>query len=70
MGDRYIGEIKCPACGHEDEYYYAPTCGFNEWICTKCDKVVNLEEYTGISKEEASNKDVIKDIYEQFKKVD
>lgn len=57
MGDRYFLSIKCPECGHEDgDVYYAPTCGFTEWKC-KCGYVVDLEAHTGISFEDASNKD-------------
>ena len=56
MGDRYVLEITCPKCGfHDNECYYAPTCGFVDWNCGKCGYVVDLEKYTGISYEDASN---------------
>lgn len=56
MGERYFLEITCPQCGfHDDDVYYAPTCGFIDWKCQKCGRVIDLEEYTGISREEASN---------------
>ena len=67
MGDRYSGKIKCPICGCKDDYYYAPTCGITEWTCYKCEHIVNLEKYTGISREEASNKDVIEKLIRQNK---
>ena len=64
MGTRYFVDVTCPECGHEEkEVYYAPTCGFTEYIC-KCGHVVDLGEYTGISYEEASNADLIKRICE------
>ena len=55
MGTRYYLTIVCPDCGFtDDDGYYAPTCGFTTWEC-ECGHVVDLEEYTGISYEEASN---------------
>jgi len=63
MGDRYFIEIACPDCGHhEDDAYYAPTCGFTEWECPKCGHVVDLAEYTGISYEDASNREEIEQL--------
>jgi len=60
MGTRYFITVKCPRCGAvEDDVYYAPTCGFVDWNCPKCKYLVSLPEYTGISEEEASNKDII-----------
>jgi excisionase family DNA binding protein len=57
MGNRYFLTVICPKCGEtEKDVYYAPTCGFTEWNCPKCKKKVDLEEYSGISYEEASNR--------------
>ena len=62
MGDRYIIDVICD-CGNVDtDVYYAPTCGFVDHICTKCGKAFNLEYYTGITYEDASNADEIKNI--------
>lgn len=56
MGDRYILAVKCNKCGFEEkDVYYAPTCFFVGWKCPKCENVIDLEKYTGISYEEASN---------------
>lgn len=56
MGDRYILEIICPKCKFfDDEVYYAPTCGFTKWRCDVCGYTIDLEDYTGISYEDASN---------------
>jgi ribosomal protein S27E len=56
MGDRYFIPVNCPDCGYIDkEAYYAPTCGFLTWTCPNCKHVVDLEELTGISEEDASN---------------
>ena len=56
MGDRYILSVVCPKCGFiNDDVYYAPTCGFITYKCS-CGYVVNLEEYSGISYEDASNR--------------
>ena len=69
MGDRYYVKVKCPKCGFtEDDIYYAPTCGFTEWKCPKCETVVDLAEYTGISYEDASNLDIIQEIVDKVKK--
>jgi len=60
MGDRYIIQVKCEKCGYiDDDVYYAPTCGFEFHQCTKCNHVIDLAKYTGISVDDASNKDII-----------
>ena len=60
MGSRYILTIICPKCGYEDEdVYYAPTCGIMDWRCPNCRIKVNLEKYTGITYEMASNREEI-----------
>jgi len=65
MGSRYFIDVTCPKCRHiEYNVWYAPTCGVTKWKCPECNKVVDLEKYTGITKEEASNADIIKQIYE------
>ena len=66
MGDRYILEIICPECGeYDDDCYYAPTCGFIDWECPICKCVVDLEKYTGISKESCSNRKAIEEAIDQ-----
>lgn len=56
MGDRYILTVTCPQCGVlDDDVYYAPTCGFTEHKCV-CGHVTDLEQLTGISYEDASNR--------------
>ena len=66
MGDRYFIDVVCPICGAiENDVYYAPTCGAVEWTCPDCGEILDLEEYTGISKEEASNKDIINAIVQR-----
>ena len=58
MGNRYIIVVKCPKCGLvDDDVWFAPTCGYDEWICWRCTEIVDLYEYTGISYEDASNAD-------------
>lgn len=62
MGDRYFLTVECPKCGKkENEVYYAPTCGFTECHCS-CGHVIDLEELTGISYEEASNRAEMEDL--------
>ena len=68
MGDRYIITVTCPDCGFiDDDVYYAPTCGFVDWECPKCNKKVDLEKLTGITYEDASNADMIEDIVDFYK---
>ena len=68
MGDRYILTVVCPKCGYEDDdVYYAPTCGFNDWAC-KCGHVVDLATYTGITEADASNRDVLQGIVDKYSK--
>ena len=67
MGDRYYLTVKCKCGFEEQDVYYAPTCGFEEWECPKCNTIVNLEEYSGISKESCSNKEIIEKIIERLK---
>ena len=67
MSTRYIMTVICPECGMENEdVYYAPTCGFTHHECVNCGYEVDLAEYTGISYEEASNKEMIEVIIDQF----
>jgi len=63
MGDRYILEVHCPKCNyHDNDVYYAPTCGFINWECPKCKHKIDLEKYSGISAESCSNKDLINEL--------
>lgn len=60
MGDRYFITVICPGCDAKHlDVYYAPTCGITDFTCPKCGCVIDLEEYTGISYEDASNADAI-----------
>ena len=62
MGTRYWISVTCHKCGfRDDEVYYAPTCGFIDWTCG-CGTVVDLEKRTGISYEDASNIDEIREM--------
>ena len=62
MGTRYWLSVTCHKCGlRDDEVYYAPTCGFIDWTC-ECGCVVDLEKLTGISYEDASNIDEIREM--------
>lgn len=63
MDNRYFVDVTCPTCAtKEEEVYYAPTCGFLTWTCPRCGHVVDLGELTGISYEDASNRDLIEEI--------
>jgi hypothetical protein len=69
MGDRYFLEVSCPECDtFDDDVYFAPTCGFTDWVCPGCKYVVDLHEYTGISYEDASNAGLISDLLEELTK--
>lgn len=63
MGTRYFITVICPNCQsiHSD-IYYAPTCGFKTFVCPDCDVEIDLEEYTGITEEDASNRMVIESL--------
>lgn len=66
MGTRYFLQITCPKCGvHDNDVYYAPTCGFVTWEC-ECGHEIDLEEWTGISYEEASNATEIAKMLEEI----
>jgi hypothetical protein len=57
MGTRYWIDVMCVGCGHVDKgVYFAPTCDFTTHDCTKCGKKIDLEEYTGITREQASTR--------------
>ena len=65
MGTRYYIPVTCPECKfHDNDVYYAPTCGFVTWTC-RCGHVVDLEELTGIGYDEASNIAEIEAILEE-----
>ena len=66
MGDRYIITVECPNCKKEtEEVWYAPACGVTKFPCD-CGHIIDLVEYTGISHEDASNKELIGMIAEGF----
>jgi hypothetical protein len=61
MGDRYFITVICPECNTEDnDVYYAPTCNFVIHKCSGCGIQIDLEKYTGITHEDASNLQEIK----------
>lgn len=67
MGTRYVISVICPHCGDiSDDVYYAPTCGFASHVCPECDAEICLEEYTGISAEDASNRQMIESLIGQY----
>ena len=69
MGSRYILELECPKCGAtDDEVYFAPTCGIDDWQCPKCKYIVDLCEETGMSYEDCSNADLISDVIDDMTK--
>lgn len=56
MGNRYIIVVTCPKCGFIDnDVWFAPTCGCDDWECPYCKELVDLYQYTGISYKDASN---------------
>ena len=62
MGDRYVLTVKCPECGRvADDVWYAPTSGATEHRCP-CGHTIDLEELTGITYEEASNRTEIENL--------
>ena len=66
MGDRYILTVTCPKCNKtDDDVYYAPTCGFITHRCS-CGHVIDLEEETGITYDDASNAGEIGDIVDKL----
>jgi ribosomal protein S27E len=65
MGDRYFLTVTCKGCGITvEDVYYAPTCDFVDWECPHCGEVTDLEEYTGITYEDASNVAAIREVLE------
>ena len=63
MGNRYFIDVQCPRCSYVNEdVYYAPTCCVTEHTCSSCGETINLAAYTGISAEDASNRDEIERI--------
>lgn len=66
MGDRYFLTVKCDRCGNVDKnVYYAPTCDFTKHNCSACRKLIDLRDYSGISYEDATNIDNIKNLIRQ-----
>jgi len=67
MGTRWILTVVCPECGFEDDdVYFAPTCDFVTWKCPKCDHVVDLMEFTGITYDDASNAGEIAELCRKY----
>lgn len=69
MGDRYTLTVKCDCGKVDDDVYYAPTCGFTHWRCPTCGKLIDLEAYSGITYEDASNKELISQLMTDLKEV-
>lgn len=68
MGDRYFLTVICPKCDKpDDDVYYAPTCGIKFHHCKNCGRKINLEKYTGITEDMASNKAMIKEMIGAWK---
>ena len=68
MGNRYFIEVTCPNCSyHDDDVYYAPTCGFLHWHCPYCKGIVDLEKLTGIK--DTSN-DLLRNVIERMMELD
>lgn len=45
MGDRYYFIVDCPKCSyHDDEAYYAPSCGLTIWKCPQCGYKAFIEQ--------------------------
>lgn len=66
MGTRYFLTVVCECGNKMEDVYYAPTCGFITTTCTECGKIIDLEAYSGISYEEASNLDEIQAIADSY----
>lgn len=70
MGTRYILTVTCPNCGFEDDDVpFAPTCGFVDWKCPQCSRVVNLVALTGITYEDASSAAEMVDMCQEMLKL-
>lgn len=68
MGDRYILTLTCPSCGEKQEdVWYAPTCGVLTFTCG-CGEVIDLAKLTGITREDASNRDVLDSMIKRLRK--
>lgn len=70
MGDRYTLYPKCPFCGHveDEDYYYAPTCGFMTHKCEKCGKEIDLETMSGVDAESTASTETGVKAIQEFKK--
>lgn len=66
MGTRYWVEITCQECGAEETAWHAPTCGVKTFKCD-CGNEIDLEDVTGISEEQASNRLVLEKIIDSFR---
>jgi len=63
MGTRYWLNVKCDKCGVIlKDVYYAPTCDFVNVECN-CGNIIDLGKYTGITYEDASNIEEIRNLY-------
>lgn len=68
MGTRYFLDVTCSVCGERDEeVYYAPTCGVVTWTC-KLGHVTDLEDYSGISYDDASNREEIEALVKEVER--
>lgn len=64
MGDRWTLKLNCVYCNHSnDKVYYAPTCNFYTFKCSKCKKENYIDSNHKANKIEDAN---LKDIREGF----
>ena len=63
MGTRYHTEMHCPYCNyHNDDVYYAPSCGFLSHTCDRCKKECRIIEDFSAKK---CTEEELNDYYEQ-----
>ena len=55
-----ILEVECPVCFYMiDDVYFVPTCGFIDCVCSECNTIIDLYDYTGMTYDDCSNTDLI-----------
>ena len=59
MGDRYELELYCAYCNELNiDIWFAPTCGSNGFLCSKCKKYNYIKNFHSIKKEDITADDL------------
>ena len=58
MGDRYELELHCAYCNKLNGVWYAPTCGFNTFVCKSCKNTNFIKDFKSVKTDDITGNDL------------